>query len=299
MPNDIEKDIFKTISYFGFFEYPVTEFEIYKWMIDPVDDYSFFDIHSVLSESKWLAKNLDNYLGFYALKNAKKQVAIRRQYFVNAVEKRKKLKKVLMYLKRIPSVQCVALCNSMPFHFTSKKSDIDLFVIVDDGRLWSTRLSAVAPMIALKQRPGEAKKNPIDLSFFVSDKYLSFEGLKIEEKDPYLAIWIMSLVLFYESHDGIFNRFLAENTWANDMLPNAQKSLSKNIEKKSKIQLPIGFSEGFARWLQQKRMPERIVSLANLGSEVVVNEKMLKFHLNDRRREIINFMNDAVCKSEL
>ncbi|MBU0613920.1 hypothetical protein KJ766_01375, partial [Patescibacteria group bacterium] len=212
--------------------------------------------------------------------------------------KRKKLKKVINYLKRIPSIECIALCNSMPFHFTKPSSDIDLFIIASGGRLWSTRLSAVSPLIALKQRPGEAVKNPIDISFFISGKCLSIEELKIQENDLYLAVWVQSLVPLYENRAGIFDLFLEKNIWAKKMLPNSENNLPGKLEVRPIIQLPIGFSEGFAQWVQEKRLPERIKMLANQGTEVVVNADMLKFHLNDRRQEILQFIEKEICKSE-
>ncbi|MBU0614281.1 hypothetical protein KJ766_03310, partial [Patescibacteria group bacterium] len=97
MPNEIEKDIFRTIAYFAFFQYPVTQFEIYKWLMMPEKSYSFFDVCNSLEESVWLREKTDRYLGFYTIQNSAQLVAKRHEKFLNAIEKRKKLKKVINY----------------------------------------------------------------------------------------------------------------------------------------------------------------------------------------------------------
>lgn len=287
MPNELEKDIYRTVAYFSYFKYPVTSFEIFKWLLQPDKDRTYSEISSALQSSAWLKVKLQKQKGFYSLDDISDQIKTRHRRFLNAVEKYKKLKKVLIYVSRVPGVKGVALCNSLPLHFTRKGSDIDLFIISEDNKIWSTRLLTVLPMILLRQRPGEVKINPVDMSFFATESNLEFQKLKMNKFDPYMSVWIRTLVPVYEKKEGVFENFLEENIWARKDLPNSILS-RRTFRKRSKIKskLPLFVGEHFAEGFQRRKFPEDIQSLQNIDSRIVVNNKMLKFHKNDRRQKV-------------
>ncbi|PIZ55780.1 hypothetical protein COY25_00280 [Candidatus Uhrbacteria bacterium CG_4_10_14_0_2_um_filter_41_7] len=295
MPNELEKDIYRTITYFAYFGYPVTGFEIYKWQLQPQKTRSYFDITSTLATSSWLRSQIERKNGFYALKDIKTEVRLRHDRFLNAVQKYKKLKKVLNYVARVPSVKGVALCNSLPLHFTKSTSDIDLFVITKDHKVWTTRMLTVLPMILLRQRPGETKRDPVDLSFLASESALDFSQLKLGEADPYMSVWLRTLVPVYEQETGIFEKFLLQNSWAKLDLPNsilANRALRERVKVKNKLPLFIG--ERLAKKIQLKKFPVEITDHQNIDSTIVVSDKLLKFHKNDRRAEVAEFLNSKM-----
>ena len=201
------------------------------------------------------------------------------------MEKERKLKRILQYIRHVRGVSGVAICNSLPFHFTSPQSDIDLFVITKPGAVWSTRLLSVGPLIALRQRPGETNRHPIDLSFFVSERAMDLFGYQ-KTDDPYFAYWIVTLTPVLGDRD-LWDRFFQKNTWAFSRLPNAQPP-QRAYRFASKTRRPIipSLPEGFARSLQTRRLPRDLREAANLDSRVVIDRDILKFHRTDRREEI-------------
>ncbi|MBT4857188.1 hypothetical protein HON52_03290 [Candidatus Uhrbacteria bacterium] len=300
MPTMIETEVYKPLAYFSYFGYPLTAFEIWKWQFEPETNISFNQIEDTLDNSKWLNERVSSINGMYSIgskQDAETQTVERHVRYLDAIEKERKLARVLTFLRRVPGVRGVALCNSMPFHFTRSQSDIDLFVITDQGAVWSTRLLSVAPLMALKQRPGETDHHPIDLSFFVSEDAMDLFSLQ-KTDDPYFAFWIATLTPVLGERE-LWDRFFDENSWAFAKLPNAKPPVRsfRYRRRNVKARLP-GLSESFARRIQEGRLPQDLRDAANTDSRVVINNRMLKFHRTDRREEIAQAFNAQmqVCK---
>ncbi|MDP2631219.1 MAG: hypothetical protein Q8P30_00435 [Candidatus Uhrbacteria bacterium] len=300
MTSSIEKDIYRTIAYFAYFGYPLTQFEIWKWMLQPARKYSLVEVLETLESSIWLNNEIEAEDGFFGMHGRfggiEDQICMKHSRFLNAIEKHRKLKKVLKYVARIPTVRGVAMCNSLVFHHTKQSSDIDLFVITEEGRVWTTRLLAVTPMKLLRQRPGEAGRDAVDMSFFADPSALCFEALKIDNNDPYMSMWIRSLVPLYECESGVFSDFEWKNKWASDSLPNTTMRKQAFADR---LRLHLRFphwmvTEKTAQKFQQRQMPNELSEMANKNTCVVIRDNLLKFHKNDRRVEIAEALNEKI-----
>jgi hypothetical protein len=295
---DIEKDVLKVIAYFSFFGYPVTAFEIWKWQFQPSDYYSLDEIFEALDSSQWLSERIQKKDGHFALGDIKSQLKTRHRHYLQAVKKYKKLQTVLNYVARVPGIEAVAICNSLPFHFTRAESDIDLFVVTEDGKLWSSRFMAVLPMLLLRQRPGEVKKSPVDMSFFVAKSALGLKEFRLKDKDPYFSFWTRSLLPVYEKHPGFFHIFQKENAWAQRDLPNSTPSnRPASFRRRYSGSLPAFISETFAQKISKRRLPKSLLEQANTDTCVVITEKVLKFHVKDRRKEIAEHLDLCLEKN--
>jgi hypothetical protein len=290
MQTQLEKTIHNTLAYFAYFQYPLTVFEIYKWQYRPDRVYKYFEIKEALDDSDWLSKRVGSFEGMYALGSngeVEQQVSSRRRRFLDSVRKQRKAGKAVRYLSRIPCVKGVAICNSLAFHFTREKSDIDFFVITDHNRIWSSRFWSIFPLMLFRQRPGETKKDPIDISFFLSTEDMNIEHLKMQDEDPYFAFWICNLMPVY-GDEKVWNSFFEQNKWVLNYLPNAifpKLSYGARLGRRSHLPAHI-VPEGLLRPLQKINLPKQIKSKANKDTCVVVNDKVLKFHTTDRRLEI-------------
>jgi len=289
-PTAIEKDIHNTLAYFAYNQYPLSIFELFKWQYKPERVYGYEEIKQCLKTSDWLAKRIGNFEGMYGIGTdgeVESQVANRKRRFLDSVRKQRKVCKVAQYLSRLSSVKAIGICNSLSYHFTREKSDIDIFVITKKDRVWTARFFCVVPMLLLRQRPGETKRDPVDLSFFVSQDELNLAGIKIDEYDPYLAFWIKNLIPVFGSKN-IWDDFFAKNAWTNEYLPNAHRpyrAFHSRCDEKS-LRFPCFIPESILRFVQILKMPYRMKAMANQGTCVVINDKMLKFHTTDRRAEI-------------
>lgn len=295
MPSELEKSVYRTLAYFSHFRYPLTGFEVWKWLLEPGGPVSLFEVLETLKSSNWLRDKVTAFQGFYALGDAQAWHRDRHVRFLDAMRKYRKAERTVQLLGRLPWIHGVAVCNSLSWYQTTQQSDIDLFVVTKPGRVWSARLLSTIPAMLLRQRPGEAKTDPVCLSFFCTDQALDFEKLKIGTSDPYLAYWCRSLVPLIDHSDWMDN-FEMHNAWLREVLPHAQfVRRASRFRPYVKARLPwVPLSERLAKQLQMEKFPASIRSLMNRDSRVIVSDDMLKFHEQDAREQIRMTLEDKV-----
>ncbi|MFZ2681588.1 MAG: hypothetical protein WAZ14_00595 [Patescibacteria group bacterium] len=297
MPSTLELSIYRTLGYFAYFKYPLTAFEVWKWLLQPEQSVSLAEVTEALSTSGWLQTKLNVFQSFYSLGTTEAWAQTRHERFLDAVRKYAKAEKIVQWLGRLPWIEGVAICNSLSWYQTTPDSDIDLFIITKPGRVWTGRLLSTLPAILFKQRPGELALDPVCLSFFCTETALAFETLKIDQSDPYLAYWCRSLVPLLDRR-GWVEKFNVHNDWLTADLPHALPVQRANRFKTSVWWrwpwLPL--SEHLARQLQLERFPASIRALMNVDSRVVVTDNMLKFHEQDARRLIAASLEEHMTK---
>ncbi|MFA6132021.1 MAG: hypothetical protein WC702_03080 [Patescibacteria group bacterium] len=285
-PSVLEAGIVKTVAWFSLFDYPLTAFDIWKWL--GVKS-SFAEVEETLRTSLWLRGRLEAKEGLFVLggRSAEGIIATHQERFLDAARKFKKLGWAAKYFSFFPFVRAVFACNTLAWHHTAPESDIDLFIVVSPGTIWLTRLLLVTPFRLLGRRPKQTTVDPFCFSFFVTDENLSLKDLLLSEGDPYMAYWLASLVPVFD-RDEIQNRLNEKNNWAFNFLPNAflvpSQPRGRGRSPHQTWRKGVGdFLETLAKRFQQKFLPEPIKNAANLDSRVVVSDSVLKFHLNDRR----------------
>ncbi|MDO8617782.1 MAG: hypothetical protein Q7N87_02765 [Candidatus Uhrbacteria bacterium] len=198
----------------------------------------------------------------------------------------KRARQVARWLARLSGVRFVALCNTTALAHARDDGDLDFFVVTRRGTLWQTRALAVLPFKILKRRPQEdrAERDAVCLSFFVDDIALDLSSLQLNGDDPYFRHWFLSLLPLHD--DGVstdlWNANAAITTrhpFARPWIVNKEYRI-KNREYRIPTCLCI---ESLARRLQSKAFPTQIRSLMNVDTRVVVNDHVLKFHVEDGR----------------
>lgn len=286
--SDLDQAILKTIAYFSLFDYPLTTFEVWKWLFGASKQYSYLQVRQTLWNSDILENKLEHHNGFWGMGGTAviSLVATRHERWLDAWRKYKRLRNAVRYLSHLPSVRGIAACNTLGWNNTRADSDIDIFILVKEGSIWTTRLLAVSPFKVLKMRPGESR-DPLCFSFFLTDTNLNIASLALEPDDPYLTFWTRSIVPVFD-RDGVFSEFDQANGWAQDVLPNSCAVPEHHLRIRSafgKARRVFGWLEKIAARVQRSRFPEVIQNMANRDSRVVVSDAILKFHDNDRREE--------------
>ncbi|MBI4713791.1 hypothetical protein HY771_01225 [Candidatus Uhrbacteria bacterium] len=299
MPTDLELSIFRTLCWFSIFNYPLTTFEIWKWLLRPVRPYDLFEVTQILSHSSWLSDRIIEQDGFWTLPRAKHVSAVKERHerFLNAIVKYKKLHSACYFFQLISGVRAVASVNTLAWWHTTKESDIDVFIVTSPNMIWSTRFFLVLPFVLIGNRPARMENvevsDPFCFSFFATSEALQLEELKLNSEDFYLAFWIKSLVPMFDRSD-VFSQLASLNRWADVILPNAKPRISHPVHRTRRIfsnPIQLSFLEPFLRSIQKKRFPPRIVALANQDSRVVISDQILKFHDQDRRAQFIREFN--------
>lgn len=210
----------------------------------------------------------------------------------------RKAERYIRVLQVVPFVRMVAVCNNLAFGKVDKKSDIDLFIVAKEGRLFFVRAFVTVLLHILGvRRHGEKVSGRFCLSFFVDDSAMDLSKIAIDN-DIYLAYWVKSMVPFL-CEDGFSEKFLNMNGWARSYFE-SESDFNIDNGKVLRVSFFRGFLNrlfawGFAgffgdfverklkKW-QLKRAKAKVKNAGN-GSSLIVDDHVLKFHNVDRRRE--------------
>jgi len=302
--NNLTKEtILKTIVFFDLFDYPLTAWEVWKlgrWQ-EPV---SLVEVMACLEDEETKQK-IRSKLGFYFL-TGREEIVVTRQTRYNITDKKiKRALKVARMFSHIPWIKMIAVSNVIGSHNMKTESDIDLFIVAADGRLWLTRFFCVAIVKLLGLRPGPGKtRDTICLNFYASESALDFKNLRLPA-DIYFTYWLAGLMPIYDS-GGIYEKLIAANYWFVEALPNWQpvdpakcrlvKGASNGIWRKI-IDLVFGSLEGRSKQMQMRIMPDELKGKMNSGTDVVINDQILKLHPKDRRQEYLDLWRTKTTES--
>lgn len=294
---EIKGAIIRTIAFFDLFDHPLTILEIRKYLYLPglATDSGKGVMLSQLSLglSDLAGRNVIGIKnGFYYLKGRDSSLDERMRRYGHTDQKIKRALKVARLFSILPWIRMIAVGNMIGAHNLRPESDIDLFIIVRPHKIWTTRFFCNLITAGLNLRPKKDNaKDKICLSFFVTEDCLDLSGLSLEG-DIYFYYWLAGLVPLYE-RGSMYRKLVAANLWIYGALPNwqpAEAASSRNLDLSALafhfskvIGLLTFWLEGILRGVQKRIFPEEIKNKLEKNSNVIVNDKLLKFHVNDRR----------------
>lgn len=296
MPTPLEQSLYRQLAYFAYFQFPLTTLELWKWCDVPTA--TVIEIEETLASSAWLRlRGCVSDQGFFALGDAAVWRTERLRRVTDALRKSRRASRFVKFASRLPWVKMIAVCNSLAFSFTNDESDIDLFVVTERGRIWSTRLILAGALAFMRARPGERAKDPLCLSFFVADDRLDLSSVKIGPKDPYLMFWIATLSPVLDRGD-VLAKLRVANGWMRPDLPRALGvRRAQSYATASMRTFPDLLNiERIAERMQRARFPLTLRTMMNADTRVVVTDGMLKFHHNDRRQDILETYETLLSK---
>ncbi len=309
----LEKSVLATITYYDVMDYPLTGFEVFKYLINPsyiiaisnikqnteikpIKEIKFVDILKILNSN-----NLKNYIeeknGFYCSKGRNLcQVRIERQKISD--EMWKKTKKITKWLQIIPYIRMVLVNGSMAMYNAKKESDIDLMIVTKNERIWTTRfLTTLFFQIIGERRHNKKIENRFCLNHYITDNFFKSNLLNL-----YVAHLYAHLVPVLELERGIYNRFQFENRWIGDYLCfyNIEKLDS---QKKIKNSIVIKFIRNFQEvilntflgnvfekisgFFQKKHIKNHPLINQKEG-RIVFDDNQLEFHPNSQGIKILD-----------
>jgi hypothetical protein len=292
---NLNKAIVSTIVFFDVFSYPLSVFEIFKYL---QIDSSYFQV--VLALENLEARNvISSKNSFYCLKGKEGNFEIRQKRYNYTKEKIKIAKRWSKIFKLFTGLKLIALSNSIGSYNLRERGDIDLFIVTKKNRIWTSRfvLAVIGKVFNLRPSP-ENEKDKLCLSFFVSDSNLHLQNYT-KENDLYFLYWLVNLSSVYDE-DSYLSKLLAENMWVKKYLPNYFKIVNakndnkayNDVEEKEKLTFAKskknGFIENYLKKIQWKLFPKEIKDKANKNKEVLINDEVLKLHVLDRREYFYN-----------
>lgn len=287
----LQKAIISTVVFFDMFDYPLTEAEIWRFCYFQdgrnKDDCSLENIKKILG-SGVLNDRIEKNDGFYFLRGREEIIKIREKRNVQSIRKFRKAKFAIRIFTFFSFIKMAAVVNFMPIRNAKKDSDIDLFIITKENRIWLTRIICAGICQLFGLRPTEKNtKDKICLTFFISEDNLDLQNIALDKNDIYFHYWLANIIPIYNK-DKTYEKFILANSWIKKFLPNFKliipsKKQKINFTPNLSFLFNFDFLERLAKKIQLKILSPKLRAMANKDTRVIVNNKMLKFHSNDRR----------------
>ena len=243
--------ILRTLCYADIFDFPLTSEEIHRFLIcDQNQNISevaeclpaeMVGTPRTVEKAMRGAEQMSSINGYYFLKGRRRTVLLRRKREKHARKKAAIAKGVGKWLMRIPTIKMVALTGALAMQNSEENDDIDLMIITSRNRLWITRLFVVplVSLVAERRKPlqkydsvamparriptsrrengGKQWNNAICLNLFLNETALS---LHPSQRNLYTAHEVAQVKPIW-TRDRTHERFLTQNTWILEHLPNA------------------------------------------------------------------------------
>jgi hypothetical protein len=291
---NIRKNILATIIYYDILNFPLTSFEVWKYMIVeaklPSGKFSF---HCPLGEivealdSDELKNNIEEFRGFYFLRGRKDLVGRRIQNDKNSIVKFEIAEKTARWLKYIPFVRMIAVTGTLAMKNCEKDSDIDFFVVLGKERIFTGRLFATAMVHLLrKRRYGEKIKNRICLNYFITTGSLEIERQDLFAANEYSFIYPLFGL-------DVFQKFCETNLdWIKKFKPNWElpelkparyfvesSKFSSSVQKAGESLINLFWGDRIESWLKKKQIAriKRNPLTQKLGAYIEYSDKNLIF----------------------
>jgi predicted nucleotidyltransferase len=309
--NPLEQSIIRTLAFFDIFETPLTKEEVFRFLWQPPKT----DRGSVYRtlESMYEVELIHQKSSLYYLPTKDNHIEHRNTSYPIILRKLRLAVRATKIIRYIPHIRALFVCNTVATGSAKADSDIDVFIVIDDGRLWLTRFIVTSLLGLFGMRRTKRKiADKICLSFFVTTSGIPFEKIAIDKPDIYLAYWLSGLLPIYDPRD-VEAQIKKENSWATALLPHAftptkpvdyirvdDTKFSKII--KNFFEKTWGGSYGDllnreAKKAQEIKMKLNTNStLHDQNSNVIVNDTMMKFHENDRREHYRSVWEETVHK---
>jgi len=308
MSDKLNKNILATIIYYNGLNYPLTAFEVWKYLIRT--DYHADNSHATqitLPEviKQLREKNLKEYIesqnGFYFLKGQDYLVKKRIENNKISVGKLNKLLRITKWLRFIPFVKMIGVTGALAMKNATAKSDLDLLIVLKHGKIWTGRtLVTLFLHIIGKRRHGTKIVDRICLNFFITD-----DSLEIITKDLFSANEYMFLFPLYGWKT--YKRFQIRNQWIKSMKPAYSLSeipplktfsdshVSKIVRTAGEIIFSADWIENWLRKIEKKRIMQNPKTHQE-GSMVYAGDDALIFLPNPHGPEVFEQFKEGVSR---
>lgn len=290
----LSEALLKTIIYFDCSDFPLTEEEAFRYLWNKKG--SFDEVRQML-QTLVLEGELLQKWGLYYLPGREEIIEKRRAAVVYNDQKLKRASSAARFIKAVPFLKAIMVCNSVGREVAKPESDIDLFIVAEKNRIWIVRLfcNLILKLFRLRTS-GNHEANRMCLSFFVDTTHINLAPWRAIQEDIHFAYWLHQMVPIYDPENW-YEKVLQANTWTDGLLPNRKKTslhpemklgkLGKMVKlffEKSWRGLYGNLVEGQAKEIQRIKLPFSVKEKMHLKDNgVVIEDGIIKLHEHDAR----------------
>jgi predicted nucleotidyltransferase len=254
------------VLYHDLFDYPLSHQDLEKWKSGKqlsISNYQF---------------PIMNKKGYYFLTGREGIIYKRLLKKRISAGKMKIARRASGILLSIPGVKMVGVTGSLAMKNSSDESDVDLFLIIKKGMLWTTRMLSYIVLrlhgLEIRKPNSKQQENMLCLNMWLDEDDLSWAR---NDRNLYTAHEIAQIVPLVNKNNS-YERFLNENKWILKFWPNSVKIKGKEDRRirqdSSLLSCFLVPLEKVCYWIQYNHMKPKITR------EVVTPTRAL-FHPQD------------------
>ena len=199
--------ILATLIYADLFDDSLTRDEIHRYLIGQA--LSPTEVVAMLDNDAELRFHVAQAEGRFHLSGRAQLAQVGRERAAASAELWPVAKRYGARIARLPFVRLVAVTGALAMDNARPDDDIDLFILVQPGRLWLCRLLVLA-VVKLAARRGYV---------LCPNFMLTTNHLRLSERNLFTAHEVVQMVPLDRNH--WYGAFLEANAWVADYLPNA------------------------------------------------------------------------------
>ncbi|MSU75271.1 MAG: hypothetical protein EXS55_02045 [Candidatus Magasanikbacteria bacterium] len=252
----LENSILKTLAYFDILNFPLTLEELFRYLWQPpwlgyeefaawvgnppsrgahggckTSASSIWPPHTGLTPPT--ATPLEGGFGcrdgFYFLTGRENLIAERQRAAEITAQKLTKAHRAVKFIRSVPFLKAIFVCNSVGAGMAKPESDIDFFIVTEKNRIWIVRFFTNLVLRCLGLRTyGSHQRDRICLSFYVDAAHLDLAPWRVVDDDIHFAYWLNMMKPLYDP-ENYYEKFVLANTWVEKYVPNVQAVLDSTM----------------------------------------------------------------------
>lgn len=283
--DNITEAIVATMAYHDIFVFPLTPFEVHKYLIgqrtkQTKTEHALAKTNHVVrtNNTHHLATRIVPSMSTYSEKTKRDKAWSLIAYAQ---------KKLVPIASRLASIECIAVTGSIGALNESPTSDIDILIVCKPKTAWLTRLILITFLQITNQRSYASARD--NYKKFCPNLFLETTDLAFISHNIFTAMEFAHMKIIYNNKN-TFQKLLAANTWIQKFLPNFWEdencswvSNNSNVppshnEKVAFATRIIHVMDNLARFLQQKYYSLRHTNELTLNQTWITNyqERILK-----------------------
>lgn len=210
----LEQSILDTVRFFDLYDMPLTSTQVWQYLVVAKSGYDHYatlrEIQTVITTSDFLQEHIESTWGYTTLRGRSALVRKRLKRHAIAQDKWKIVKRCAPYLAAVPFVRALAGSGSLAVDNTKHSSDLDVFVIVQEGRIWTARLFLLLVSALLGRRRVYGEAHAPDM--LCLNHYITTNSLIISRdiQNVCMAMQYTALVPIFE--DSLIRKFHQRNS---------------------------------------------------------------------------------------
>mgnify|MGYP001563224669 CR=1 FL=1 len=285
----LQEEIFATLAYYDVHNMPLRAGEVFRYLIKK--ESSFPSRQEIEKELKAIPERE----GYYYLFGREYLVPLRHKRAKLAWDKWRRTYRAMKWLRAVPFVRVIFASGSLALHNTEELSDLDILLVVKNGRIWFVRLGVLTILAVLGIRRKHTDRfapDKICPNHFVTDA-----SLKIPFQSVYTAQLYANLIPLVVTDRSLLKKFEIANEWVFHYLHHWQmeeghiiaRGLGDVARRFGEFFLAgrLGdFLENLARYFQKRRIEAHAVPL-HPGGHLAYTNTQLAFHSDSSETELL------------